>query len=76
MQRIKPINFFIKTLIKEIVHSSGTAEQLIQNLSKIEHTVGADFFYYRASFVNDSCKYIFRDLLRLKELVLFPIVSP
>ena len=38
--------------------------------------MGADFFYYRASVVNESCRSIFLDLTRLKELVLYPILSP
>lgn len=73
----QPLNFFFKCPIRELSneHLKGATIDLIKKLGTIEHTVGVDFFYYRDTVFNDSFK-MFPQLTKLRELILFPVLSP
>lgn len=69
-----PVQFFIKTMVKETLDTR--CRQIVEALASIEHTVGVDFFLYQCTIDDDKVFESFKGLPKLREVVLFPILSP
>lgn len=61
-------------MIKE--QPDSTCKTIVESLKQIEHTVGVDLFLYHSSLDDDKVFSILGELPKLREIVLFPILSP
>lgn len=61
-------------MIKET--QDATCQSIVESLKQIEFTTGLDLFLYQCSMDDSKVFQKVNELPKLKELVLFPILSP